>query len=88
MKRWGGGNALEGEHGKFHHMVRVAVKNWAVTESVIATRRNLEVSENTERQIAPHLWPLIAGNSLSVAVTFLLSGVDILWLVLLIRRVK
>ncbi len=78
----GGGNSLEGEHGKFHHMVRVSVKNGAVTDSVIATRRHPEVLEHAERQIAAHLWPLIAGNSLSVAVTSLLSGATILWLVL------
>jgi len=84
----GGGNALEGKHGRFHHMVRVAVKNGAITDTVIAARRHLEVSENAERQIAAHLWPLIAGNWLSVTTTSLLSGAAILWLVISIRRIK
>jgi len=84
----GGGNTLEGEHGKFHHMVRVTVENGAVTDSVIATRRHVEVWENAERQIAAHLWPLISRNSLSVALTLLVSGAATWWLVFSIWRVR
>jgi Icc-related predicted phosphoesterase len=68
----GGGTTLEGAHGKFHHMVRIAVKNGTVSDSVIATKRHLELSEDAERQIAAHLWPLISRNSLSIGVTLLL----------------
>lgn len=82
----GGGTTLEGEHGRFHHMVRVTVKNGSVSDSVIATQRHLEFSENAERQIAAHLWPLVTGSWLSVIITFLLSAAAILWLVLSTRH--
>jgi len=68
----GGGARLRGKHGKFHHLMRMSVKNGMIDEAVIATKRQLETSELMERNIVVYIWPLIARNSASVAVTFVI----------------
>ena len=84
----GGGARLRGKHGKFHHLVRVLVKNGMITETVIVAGRQLETSELIERNAVFYIWPLIAQNSTSVAVTFVIFGSAIWLLIFSLRRRK
>jgi len=82
----GGGARLRGNHGKFHHLVRMSVKDGMITETVVAAKKQLETSELIERNIVVYIWPLIAQNFVSVAVTFVIFGSAILVLIFSLRR--
>ncbi len=84
----GGGARLRGEHGRFHHLVRIAVKNGMISETVIATRKRLETYELMERNATVHLWPLITQNPVSIAVTLVVFGTSIWLLIFSFRRRK
>lgn len=84
----GGGARLRGMHGRFHHLVRIAIENGMTTETVVVTEKHLETSELLERNVVVYLWPLISRSSTSVAVTLLLSGILVLLLVFSIRRCR
>lgn len=75
----GGGAPLRGKHGRFHHLVRIEVRNDMdmITETVICTKKHLETAELMERNIAVYLWPLITRNSMSIAVSLVLFGTAI-----------
>jgi len=82
----GGGARLRGKHGRFHHLVRIAIQNGMTTETVVVTKKHLETIKLLERNIVVYLWPLISRNYVSVATTLLLSGIMIWLLVFSIRR--
>jgi Icc-related predicted phosphoesterase len=84
----GGGARLRGKHGRFHHLVRIAVQNGLTTETVVVTKKHLETIELLERNIVVYLWPLISRNSISIAVTLLLSGISVCLLVSSIKRCR
>lgn len=84
----GGGARLRGIHGRFYHIVRIAVKSGMVNETVFAGKKHLETLELIERNIVIHLWPQIARNSVSVAITLLLFGVFSWLLIFSVRRRK
>jgi len=88
----GGGSKLRGKHGRFHHMVRMSVKDSTITETVVIAKKQLETSELLERNIAVYVWPLITKNYVSAAVTFVIFGLAV-WLLMFSfrqrkRRVK
>jgi len=67
-------------HGRFHHLIRMAVQSGSVTETVIATERRMEGPELLEENIAVHLWPLITRSSRSgtLALSVLVAAVSLL----------
>ena len=84
----GGGARLRGKHGKFHHLVRMSVKKDFVTETVIASKRQLETAELIERNMVVYIWPLISKNYSSAAATFVTLASAIWLLIVSIRRRK
>jgi len=69
----GGGDRLRGIHGRFHHTVRIAVKNDSVTETVLGIEPRLETSELIERNIVVYLWPAMVQNIIPTSIISLLA---------------
>jgi hypothetical protein len=84
----GGGAELRGQHGKFYHLVRMAVKNDTITETVVLCKKQLETAELLERNLVVRVWPLISYNSVSIAVTFVTFGLTVWLLIFSFRRRK
>ncbi len=84
----GGGAKLRGKHGRFHHLVRMSVKNGMITETVVAAKKQPETFELIERNVAFYIWPLITQNSTSLTVTFVIFGLTIWLLIFSLRRRK
>jgi hypothetical protein len=84
----GGGASLRGMHGRFHHLVRIAVAHGSITETVIAAERGMEGPELLEQNIAVHLWPLITRSLGSVTVTLLLLAATVSLLILSLEHWK
>jgi len=82
----GGGGRLRGEHGKFHHLTRISVKNGLVEETVIISRKYLETFELIERNLAVYIWPIISFNLFSKAVTTVILVLAFLVFVYSFRR--
>lgn len=74
----GGGDKLRGEHGRFHHMMRISVQNGRITETVIAIPEQAEVFQRLERNIAIHLWPAITTNIFTIFL-FVAAGAAVLY---------
>ena len=83
----GGGAKLRGDHGRFHHMVRVAVEGSEVTQSVVAVPRRPEWPERLEHHLAVHVWPLVARGKASVAATVAVALLAAFVLHLSLKRV-
>lgn len=83
----GGGDRLRGKHGRWHHLVRMSVKDGAVTETIVAVKKQSETMELIERNIADYIWPLIARNVLSVIVTIAIFGITV-WALIYSLRLK
>ena len=66
----GGGARLRGDHGGFHHIVRMVVHDGSVEESVVAAPARLETWELLARNLAIYCWPFLIYNRW---VTILLS---------------
>jgi Icc-related predicted phosphoesterase len=81
----GGGARLRGTHGRLHHLVRMSVKDGAVTETVVIAKKQLETMELIERNMAVYIWPLIARNVLSVIVTTAIFGITVWALIYSLR---
>lgn len=77
----GGGDILRGDHGRFHHVTRIAVNHGQITETVIAVERQDETRRLVERNIVTYVWPIMTGSrilvAMTVAVTILLVGLAI-----------
>ena len=84
----GGGDRLRGKYGKFHHLVRMSVKDGMVTETVVVAKKQLETAELIERNIVVYIWPLIARNCLSAAVTIAIFGIAVWMLIYSLRERK
>jgi len=84
----GGGDRLRGKNGRFHHLVRMSVKDGMVTETVVATKKQLETGELIERNIVFYIWPLMVRNSLSVAVAISIFGIAVWMLIYSLRQRK
>lgn len=82
----GGGAKLRGKHGRFHHLVRMSVKDSKITETVAITKRQMETWELLERNLIVYIWPIITRNSTSVAVTIVIVGLAIWSLIFSFRR--
>ena len=63
----GGGAHLRGDHGRFHHAVRLAMHRGEVTETVLAVPHCSEWAEQLERNIVVHVWPVIIGSRATLA---------------------
>ena len=81
----GGGARLRGRRGRFHHVVRVAVENGAVDDTVLASGRRIQLAELVERNVVVHLWPLITRNGLSIALTCALLATTVSFLIIAAR---
>ncbi|MBN1364396.1 MAG: metallophosphoesterase [Syntrophaceae bacterium] len=84
----GGGAKLRGKHGRFHHLVRMSIKDETIVETVVTAKKQLETAELIERNIAIYIWPLIARNGLSVAITVVIFGIAVWMLIYSLRRRK
>jgi predicted MPP superfamily phosphohydrolase len=84
----GGGGRLRGEHGKFHHLTRISVKNGLVEETVVISRKYLETFELIERNLAVYIWPIISFNLFSKAVTTVILVLAFLVFVYSFRRLR
>ncbi len=87
----GGGARLRGEHGKFHHLVRISVNNGLIEETVVVSKKYLETSELIERNLATYIWPVISKNFISAAITifiFCLSSYYVFCCMIKKRRCK
>ncbi|MCJ7777189.1 MAG: metallophosphoesterase [Sedimentisphaerales bacterium] len=69
----GGGARLRGQHGKFFHIIRIAVDNEDVAETVIAGKHQIETSELLEYNIAVYLWPALCNHPLYSIAVFLFA---------------
>jgi hypothetical protein len=58
----GGGARLRGEKGRFHHIVRVDVRDGQVTDAAIAVRPRSNGLNNFERDIVCKFWPALVGS--------------------------
>ncbi|MHC4617851.1 MAG: metallophosphoesterase family protein [Planctomycetota bacterium] len=58
----GGGDRLRGEHGRFHHFVRVAVQKDDIVDSVFAAEKKLETFKLLKRNIVLYIWPFVANK--------------------------
>ncbi len=68
----GGGARLRGEHGRFHHLVRISVNNGLIEETIVVSKKHLETFELIERNLAVYIWPIISRNFISAAATILI----------------
>lgn len=88
----GGGAKLdEGEHGKFHHLVRISVNNRLIEETVILSKKYSETFELIERKLAVYIWPAISKNFISATITifiFCLSSYCVFCFMIKKRRCK
>lgn len=84
----GGGAHLRGQQGRFHHLLRMAVQDGTTQETVIAIDQQPNTLELLRRNIVVHLWPLMTGNTISVAVTLSLAAATIWVLVFSAGRLK
>jgi predicted MPP superfamily phosphohydrolase len=88
----GGGAKLdEGEHGKFHHLLRISANNGLIEETVLASKKHLETFELIERELATSIWPVISHNFISAAITifiFCLSSYCVFYCVIKKRHRK
>jgi predicted MPP superfamily phosphohydrolase len=84
----GGGARLRGSHGRFHHVIRIEVKNGTVTETVFAGKKQLETLELIEHNMVVYLWPVITQNFVSISITVLLFGAIIWLMIFSVRRRK
>ncbi len=69
----GGGDRLRGIHGRFHHIIRIAIKNDSVTETVLGIEPRMETSELIERNIVVYLWPAMVQNIIPTSIISLLA---------------
>jgi len=87
----GGGARLRGEHGKFHHMIRIGVEKGLITETVVVSKKYLETFELIERNLAVYIWSVISHNFISAAITifiFCLSSYCVFCCMIKKRRCK
>lgn len=82
----GGGARLRGEHGRFHHIVRMSVKDSKITETVVVAKKQLETFELLERNIIVYIWPLITRNYASIIATFVIFVLSLWLLIFSFRR--
>ena len=67
----GGGARLRGEHGGFHHLVRMAIHDGVINETVIATEKQLETVELIERNLIVYVWAFISKDTFHGLITAL-----------------
>ncbi len=87
----GGGARLRGEHGKFHHLVRISVNNELIEETVVVSKKYPETFELIELNLATYIWPVISHNFITAAATifiFCLSSYCIFCCMIKKRRCK
>ncbi len=58
----GGGARLRGHKGRFHHIIRVDVRDGEVTDAAIAVRPRGSGLTNFERDIVCKFWPAVTGS--------------------------
>jgi hypothetical protein len=58
----GGGSRLRGRNGRFFHIIRIAVDNEDVTETVIASKHQIETTEQLECNVVVYLWPTLRSH--------------------------
>jgi Icc-related predicted phosphoesterase len=69
----GGGDRLRGEHGRFHHLTRIAINHGQVTETVIATQKKDETIYLLERNVVNYVWPLMRRSALTITLTAVIA---------------
>ena len=88
MVTGGGGAKLRGEHGKFHHMVRMAIKDGTITETVISTEKKAETLELMERNLGVYVWPFLTRSIGHISAGMLMFIMSAIYLGFALRRVK
>jgi predicted phosphodiesterase len=85
----GGGSRLHDVQGKFHHLVRISVKDGQVTELVIKGAEYPERAGLIERKLVEYVWPRITKNIFTIVITgiiIILGVIEVVLQVVIFRK--